>query len=67
MIGGARAIGTQIRPGRNEADVMGLFGQNTLAAYTGFPQINIINPWDHVFEPPLTEGMAAAAKNWQRT
>jgi len=66
MIGGARAIGTQIRPGRNEADVMGLFGQNTLAAYTGFPQINIINPWDHVFEPPLTEGMAAAAKNWQK-
>jgi hypothetical protein len=49
MEGGSRSVGLVIRPNYNEASVGDMFGQNTLAAFTGFPQIDLINDWSHVF------------------
>ena len=56
---GSKSLASVIRPGYNEGSVLDYFGISTLAAFTGFPQINLINDWRHVF---LTEDMTDTKK-----
>ena len=51
---GSRTLACVIREGHDEATVLDYLGISTLAAFTGFPQINLVNDWSHVF---LTDAM----------
>merc|ERR1711934_316031 len=56
---GSKTLACVIREGMNEGSVIDYMGISTLAAFTGFPQINLINDWSHVF---LTDGMSSTKK-----
>ncbi len=56
---GSKTLACVIREGMDEGSVLDYFGISTLAAFTGFPQINLINDWSHVF---LTDGKTDAEK-----
>ena len=47
---GGRSMSAVIRPGELQADYQSMFNMNTLAGFTGMPQINLINDWTHLFK-----------------
>ena len=61
---GSKSLACVIREGMDEGSVLDYFGISTLAAFTGFPQINLINDWSHVF---LTDGKTAKQKTELQT
>lgn len=67
--GGSRTLACVIRPGKDEATVLDYFGISTLAAFTGFPQINLVNDWRHVFVGVTGEkktALDALLDKWQK-
>ena len=59
---GSETLACVIRPAKNEGSVMDYFGINTLAAFTGFPQINLLNDWRHVFKTEIDQPFHDEAK-----
>eukprot|EP00939_MAST-03C_sp_MAST-3C-sp1_P004344 g4344.t1 len=60
---GARGFPTVMREnGKLEADIQYFFVASTIAGFTGMPQVNLINSWNHLYD---SEEEVAAGKKWQ--
>jgi hypothetical protein len=62
---GARGIALVIRESFSEAAVADYIGVNTLFGFTGFPQINLINDWSHVFTHQGNNDLKKILEDWQ--